>query len=143
MKFLKNILANVTHGAIATAGGCASRVIENKLSPMVPFLKDYPKFHGALPYLVGAGIADMKAMHYAGIGMMAVAGTDAAGKFVPMLSTTGTSVDISDDVADELADKLAATLEANLADDIADTVYNERGAMNDEVGAQSDAMNAI
>ena len=73
MKFLQNIIKNGTRGAIATAGGCGARVIEKKIAPMIPFIKDYPKFHSMLPFLVVAGLADMKGMNDAGIGMMAVA----------------------------------------------------------------------
>jgi len=122
MKFLKKLGKNETTGAKATGGGAVGCVVTNKVMPVIPFVKEYPKFHGVGTFLLGTALMDMKGMHDVGVGMCAVAGTDTLGKFVPMVSASGIGDDILETLADELADELE--------DGIEDDVSNEEAAMN-------------
>ena len=122
MQMLKNIQKNVMTAATGVAGGAASRVVANKVLPMVPFVKDYPKYFDGVNFLLGCAMMDMKGtLGEAAYGYAVVAGTDAVADFVPMLKPSA----ISDNL-DALADELADELEQRLADDVA----NAQSAMN-------------
>lgn len=134
MKGFKNIAKNAMDAGIATAGGAGGRVITNKVMPMIPFVKDYPKLHGIGTFFLGAALMDYGKMHYAGVGMAAVAGTDTLGKFVPMVSANG----IGDDILETLADELADELEDGIEDDVSSESENMNGDDDEEMNGDDD-----
>ena len=129
----KKLQGNIYDAGMATAGGAAGRVITNKVIPMIPFIKDHKKFHPLATFLIGAALADNSKLHYAGIGMAAVAGVDQAAEFVPMLKPAGGSITGIDDLGKQLADELEARLNADVNDPGA--------AMNADVNAPGANMN--
>lgn len=159
--FLKNIGKNVVRGGKAVAGGAAARVVTNKVVPMIPLVKDYPKLAGVPAFLLGVALMDNKSMEDIGVGMAAVAGTDTLGKFVPMVSASGISDDVLDVLSDAVADELENSIEDDVSneqaamsddtDDMSDEVWNEQAAMSDDVddyinddeSAPVEAMNSI
>lgn len=126
MKFLKNIVPNGMHAGMGVGGGAAARALVNKGLPMVPMVKDHPKLFNGIAFLAGVALMDFKKIHYVGVGMASVAGTDALAQFVPMLRAHDAAV--SDDLA-ALADELADTLE----DDLSDDVSNGYNALSEDV----------
>lgn len=133
MKFLKNLLDNATDAGIGAIGGAGGRLVTNKVMPMVPLLKDYPKFHSVGTFLIGCAMMGNKQMHSVGFGMASTAGADFIGKMVPAVSP----INAPGDELDMLADELAEELEARLADDVA----NANAAINDDVNNAEAAMN--
>lgn len=136
MKFLSNVGANVKVGLIATGGGAVARVAINN-ADKIPVIGTMPRVvHKAAVFLIGAALAGNKSMHYAGVGAMAVAGTDAVADYVPMIKSIN-GIDGSD--YEEIADELAEQLEEGVYDDVA----NSEAAMNDDVSNTESAMNAV
>ena len=122
--------------ALATSGGVASRIITDKVCPLIPGLKEHKKFFPIVSFLTGAYLMDSSKLHYVGVGMAAVAGTDLASEFIPMLKYNGGAITgIEDDMAKQMADEL----EKRLAED----VNSAAAAMNEDVNRPGANMNGI
>lgn len=135
MNFLKNIGKEVSNGAIATVGGAVARVAVNNMDKL-PFVGNMKIAHKPIAFLLGAAFAGNKSTHYAGVGAMAVAGTDFISDYVPMVKAIG---GVSIEELDALADELAEDLELEMSDDVS----NSEAAMNDDVSNSEAAMNAV
>lgn len=133
MKFLKNIGSDAMQAGLAVGGGALSRVFTNKVTPMIPVVKNYKKLAPLPAFLVGVALMGNKKTHYLGVGMAAVAGTDMAAEFVPMLKHTDQSVN----GIQELPERLADELEKRLSEDVNDAA----AALNENVNASAAVMN--
>ena len=136
MKFLKNVTGNLITGAYATAGGCVARIAVNNMAAL-PGVGGMKMIHNPIAFLIGAALADTKALHYVGVGAMAVAGTDAVASYVPMVKSIGGVED--ENTLNALAEELAEELEEGVFDDVS----NSESAMNDDVSNAQSAMNGI
>lgn len=141
MKFLANIQKNAMRIGMGTAGGVASRLVAGKVLPMIPVVKDHPKFHNGINVLLGAVAMDMTKGNDLGFGYAVVAGTDTVADFVPMFKPSGVA-GLNEDI-NGLGEELADELEKRMFDDVgnANDAMNgdvNAGAMNDESGVSDD-----
>jgi len=119
-------------GLPAIGGALGSKVVKN-LAKKVIKKPEMQKFIPAVPMLVGMMLSEQKgALEYFGIGMMASAGGDLAGQFVPALAGLE-DVDLSgifdETVSDDMSNDLSDDLNGPLDDDVSGPIdYNIGGA---------------
>lgn len=136
MKFLKNMTGNLMTGLYAGGGGVAARLVVNNMDK-VPYIGTMKALHNPIAFLIGAALADVKSLHYAGVGAMAVSFTDAVAGYVPMVKSIGGVED--EETLNALAEEIAEELEGGVYDDVSNT----EDAMNDDVSNAESAMNGI
>jgi len=111
-------------GLPAVGGAIGSKLVKN-LAKKIIKKPELQKFIPAVPLLVGAILSDngKGMMHYAGIGMMASAGADLAGNFVPVLAGLE-DLDLSGIFDETLTDDLGDT------DDMGDSEEEMNGPLD-------------
>lgn len=139
----KKLQVSILDAGMATGGGAAGRVLTKKVWTMIPWVKEHKTLHPALTFLVGAALMDRPELHYVGVGMAAVAGTDLAADFVPFIRYEGGDIhgieaDMEMKMADELERRLNADVNSHQAALNADV--NDPGAAMNDVGGIENSM---